>query len=194
MKLDCLGQACPLPVIRTKQALKTANGEQVEVLVDNLIATENLGKMAAQMGLTYKVEKENDSLYHVFLEGEVKELKIECAPMSIDNGYAVVLASDVMGGGDDVLSHKLIESFVYALSEQDELPKYVICYNAGVKLTTQNAKTVEDLKRLVEKGVNVVSCGLCLDFYNLKEELKVGEISNMYRIVELCRQYRVVRP
>ena len=194
MILDCLGQACPLPVIRTKQAIKGGSAEQIEVLVDNIIATENLSKMASQMGLSCKVEKENDSLYHVFVEGEYNEQEIQCAPMSVDKGYVVVLASDKMGEGDEVLSHKLIESFVYALSEQDELPKYVLCYNSGVRLTSQNEKTIEDLNHLVEKGVEVLSCGLCLDFYNLKEELKVGQISNMYRIVELCRQHRVVRP
>lgn len=194
MIIDCLGQACPLPVIRTKQAIKANAGQKIEVLVDNLIATENLGKMASQMGLTCKVEKENETLYHVFIEGEYKEQSIECAPMSLDNGYIVVLASDKMGEGEEVLSHKLVESFVYALSEQDELPKYVICYNSGVRLTTQNTKTVEDLKHLEEKGVEVLSCGLCLDFYNLKDELKVGQVSNMYRIIELCRQHRVVRP
>lgn len=194
MIIDCLGQACPLPVIRTKQAVTSNLGEKIEVLVDNLIATENLGKMASQMGLQCTVEKENNNLFHVFIEGEYKPSNTECSLMVADNGYIVVLSSDKMGGGEDELSYKLMESFVYALSEQDELPKYIICYNAGVKLTTLNAKTIEDLTNLQNKGVEVLSCGLCLDFYNLKEQLKVGTVSNMYRIVELSRQYRVVRP
>lgn len=194
MIIDCLGQACPLPVIRTKQAIKAGIDTNVEVLVDNEIATENLAKMSNQLGLDCKVTKENEKLYHVFITGEYKEECKECAEMTVDKGYVVVLSSDKMGDGDYTLGHKLVESFVYALSEQDELPKFVICYNAGVRLTTQNQKTIEDLKNLENKGVEILSCGLCLDYYNLKSEVKVGQISNMYRIVELCRQYRVLRP
>lgn len=197
MKLDCVGMACPLPVIRCKQYLKEHAGETVEVLVDNEIATQNLSKMAEQMGLTASVEMHNSKLYSVHIAGSPKAIEtvnqtVEYQPCDMD--YVVALSGDTMGTGDDTLGKKLLEGFVYALTEQDVLPKYVLCYNGGVRLSSENEKTIGDLKILKEKGVEVLSCGLCLDFYELKEKLAVGEVTNMYRILELLRSYRVVRP
>lgn len=197
MKLDCVGMACPLPVIRCKQYLKEHAGENVEVLVDNEIATQNLSKMAEQMGLSASVETHNANLYSVHIAGTAKVVDIasqtvEYLPCDLD--YVVALSGDTMGTGNDTLGKKLLEGFVYALSEQDVLPKYVLCYNGGVRLTSENEKTIGDLKILKEKGVEVLSCGLCLDFYGLKEKLAVGEVTNMYRILELLRSHRVVRP
>lgn len=192
MLIDALGQACPLPVIRAKQAINAFPGETIEILVDNKIATENLKKLADQLGLSYKMEQRNENEFSVVLEGTAKKVE-ECQLMdSFD--YIVAVEGDSMGKGDDVLSHKLIEGFIFALTEQDELPKYVIFYNSGVRLTTLNQKTIEDLKKLADKGVTILSCGLCLDFYNLKSELKIGEATNMYRILEIMRSYRVVKP
>lgn len=192
MKIDALGQACPLPVIRAKQAINAFPGEKIEILVDNRIATENLKKLAGQLSLFYKMEEKSENEFEVVLEGMPKKVE-ECQLMdSFD--YIVAIDGDSMGKGDEVLAHKLIEGFIFALTEQDELPKYVLFYNSGVKLTTQNQKTIEDLKKLADKGVSILSCGLCLDFYNLKSELKVGEATNMYRILEIMRTNRVVKP
>lgn len=197
MKLDCTGMACPLPVIRCKQYLKEHAGENVEVLVDNEIATQNLSKMAEQLGLSASIVKHNEKLYSVHITGQSRVTEnasqsIEYLPCDMD--YVVALSGDTMGTGDDTLGKKLLEGFVYALTEQDVLPKYVLCYNGGVHLTSENEKTIGDLKNLKEKGVEVLSCGLCLDYYGLKEKLAVGEVSNMYRILEILRSHRVVRP
>ena len=108
--------------------------------------------------------------------------------------YVVALSSDKVGQGADELGGKLAESFVYALTEQDVKPKMILCYNSGVLLTTKNEKTISDMKKLEAQGVEVISCGLCLDYFKLKEELKVGTITNMYRIVEILRSYHVVHP
>ena len=99
-----------------------------------------------------------------------------------------------MGDGDENFGKKLLEGFILALTEQDLLPKFILLYNKGVELSTINENTIEDLKKLYDSGVEILSCGLCLDFYNLKDELKVGEITNMYRICELMTKYKVVRP
>ncbi|MDY5730673.1 MAG: sulfurtransferase-like selenium metabolism protein YedF [Eubacteriales bacterium] len=192
MKINCIGLACPLPVIRTKQYLREHAGESVEVLVDNEVATQNLSKMAQQLGMQATVTKQDDHRYTVVIDGTMQSE--ECAVMEMGNEYVVAISADKMGDGAEELSKKLIEGFIYSLTEQDVLPKFVVCYNAGVKLSSINPKTVEDLKTLVNKGVQVLSCGLCLDFYGLKENLQAGEITNMYRIVEILRSHRVVRP
>ena len=106
----------------------------------------------------------------------------------------VAISSLEMGSGDSKLGKKLMGSFLYALSEQDELPKAVLFYNAGVYLTVEESDSLEDLKALEAAGVEILSCGLCLDFYHVTEKLAVGSVSNMYRIVEMMRSHATVRP
>ena len=107
----------------------------------------------------------------------------------------VVLSSDKMGEGDDELGKVLIKGFIYAITQLDKLPKSVLLYNGGVKLSTEGSDSIEDLKELEEKGVEILSCGTCLNFYNLQDKLKVGKVTNMYSIVEeMSGATNIIRP
>ncbi len=200
IQIDAMGKVCPVPVIMTKKAIReNTKNENILVKVDNEIATQNLSKMAEQLGLETSIEKISNSEYTVqFYIGDCEKCELISDPLSIpeseSGAYAVVLGSNKMGEGDEVLGKKLLEGFVYSLTEQDVLPKFFICYNSAVELTSINEKTVEDLKTLEEAGCEVLSCGLCLDFYNLKEKLQVGSVTNMYRITEIMRTTFVVKP
>lgn len=187
--INALGIECPMPVIMAKRTIKDGE-ENFIVLVDNETATQNLSKMAAQTGFNVDIREVEPSKYEV-------EFLVSCEECVADNkedSYIVVFDSNKVGEGDEDFSKKLMESFLMALTEQDSYPEYVICYNKGVELTTINKNAVEDLEKLANAGVEIYSCGLCLDNYGIKEDLKVGEITNMYRICELMTQYKVVRP
>ncbi|AIN93937.1 sulfurtransferase-like selenium metabolism protein YedF [Treponema putidum] len=195
IEVNAMGQACPIPVIMAKKAVRENTGTNILVRVDNEAATQNLSKMASQLGIGSEVKKVSEKEFTVLLKAEAGVNLNPAAVPQISNGeYAVVINSDQMGAGDEGFGKKLLEGFIYALTEQDVLPKFVICYNSGVKLTTQNEKTVNDLKALASQGCEVLSCGLCLDFYGLKEKLQVGSPTNMYRITEIMRTHFVVRP
>lgn len=187
--LDARGYACPRPVIMTKKLIAEEQLEEVVVLVDNVTATENLSKMAQQLGFSAEVRENSPTDFEVELHkvGEAQKVKAQ-------EDFIVVFSSDRLGLGEEGFSKQLIEGYLYALTEQELLPKYIICYNYGVKLTTEVENAVRDLKALTEKGVEVLSCGLCLDNYGLRESLQVGEVTNMYRICQLMTQYRVVQP
>lgn len=92
-----------------------------------------------------------------------------------------------MGEGNEELGKVLIKGFIYTLTESKPYPKHIILVNGGVKLSTENEATVENLKILEESGVEILSCGTCLDYYGLKEKLQVGSITNMYTIVEIMK-------
>ncbi|WP_306483080.1 sulfurtransferase-like selenium metabolism protein YedF [Anaerococcus sp.] len=196
-KIDCLGKVCPIPVIETKKLIKE-NPEEVdfEILVDNEVATQNLAKMAKELKIESSSEKIEDGVYKVSLKknAQSKEEVSEEGNKIDTSSYVVVISDDRMGKGDEDFSKSLLEGFIYALTEQDKLPEKVIFYNRGVFLTAANEKTIEDLKVLEEKGVEILSCGLCLGNYKLKEKLAVGEITNMYKIVEILRSYHTVSP
>ncbi|TNV70293.1 sulfurtransferase-like selenium metabolism protein YedF [Trichococcus shcherbakoviae] len=205
-KIDAVGQACPMPVILTKRALKESNGEAILISVDNEIATQNLAKMAEQLKLSVQVEKINDSLYEVQLSDPnagneahatghtaLPEQAAETLKSSGTN-YVVVLNSDFIGNGSEELGRTLMKSFLFSLTEQEILPEKVLCYNAGALLTMEGSSVLDDLKALEEDGVEVLTCGICGEFYGVKDKLVVGTFTNMYRIVEIMRTAKIVSP
>ena len=189
--VNAIGDACPIPVVKTRKAMETIKGsEVVETLVDNEIAVENLKKMAGQMGYQVKDQKLEEEKYSVKImvtEAEKTE-KIQadicdCRPTAAFD-KVVVIRSNVMGEGDPELGKVLIKGFIYALSQQEELPKTILFYNGGAYLTCEGSASLDDLKELEHRGVKILTCGTCLNFYGLSEKLKVGEVTNMYEIAE----------
>ena len=199
-EIDVIGKACPIPVIETKKALRENPDEkEFEILVDNEVSTENLTKMADELKINSKVEKLADRKYKVSLEKteasrDHREIEDYLVNSATSNNYVVIVNSDKIGDGDEDFSKQLLEGFIYSVTEQDHLPVEIIFFNRGVYLTTENEKTIEDLKNLEKRGVRVYSCGLCLDHYGKKDDLAVGEITNMYKIVEAMRSNHAIYP
>ena len=187
MNIDARGLACPKPVIETKKAIEIINNGKVKVIVDNYIAKENIIKLSRSMNLEFNILKEEDSFIEIqIIKGEFLENITEETSNDIENS-CVFISSDKIGEGDIELGKILMKGFVYTLTETKPYPKYIILVNSGVNLSTGNEDTIENLKKLENFGVEIVSCGTCLDFYNLKESLKVGRVSNMYDILEIMK-------
>ena len=209
--VDARGDACPIPVVKTKNAIKSLNGAGgVKTLVDNEIAVQNLTKMANQKGWKISSKRIDDDDYEVLINvsgaeaadgtdtadaSETAEDGKFCAPDMRKKKTIVVVASECVGNGNDELGHVLMKSFMYALTQQDVLPSTMIFYNTGAKLTCEGSPVLEDLKTLESLGVEIVSCGTCLDFQHLKEKLAVGGVTNMYDIAErMLTADHIVRP
>lgn len=100
-----------------------------------------------------------------------------------------------MGEGDPVLGHLLLKGFLYALTQQEELPQTVLFYNGGAFLTTEGSESLEDLRFLEESGVEILTCGTCLNHYGLADKLAVGQVTNMYEIAErMTHASLIVKP
>jgi selenium metabolism protein YedF len=126
---------------------------------------------------------------------EPAEEETECAPDSRKKGLVVVLSANVMGTGEEKLGKTLMKAFVFALTKQDVLPETILCYNTGAYLTCEGSESLEDFRQLEAEGVNIMTCGTCLDFYGIKEKLAVGTVTNMYDIVETMEKAKsVIRP
>lgn len=201
--VDARGMACPLPVVNAKKAAEEMKtGDTLVVLVDNEIAVQNLTRFAEHKGYGVVSEKKTEKEYAVTMKiaaeaaaaAEAEE-EIVCHTDIIKKGLTVVLSADVMGSGEEKLGKSLMKAFVFALTKQDNLPETVLCYNKGAFLSCEDADTLEDLKTLEAEGVNILTCGTCLDFYGIKEKLAVGSVTNMYEIVEKMEKSRwIVRP
>ncbi len=205
--VDARGLACPLPVVNAKKAAEELHtGDVLTVLVDNEIAVQNLQKFAKQKGYTAAGEKKAEKEYAVTIQvvsadaaqtvaAEEQEEEVACAVDSRKNGMVIVLSANVMGTGEEKLGTSLMKAFVFAVTKQDVLPETILCYNTGAYLTCEGADTLEDLKILEAEGVNILTCGTCLDFYGIKDKLAVGSVTNMYEIVEKMEQAKtIIRP
>lgn len=193
--IDAIGDVCPMPVVKAKKAWeKAAVGAILEVHVDNEIAVENLRRMTQNLGGGFAVEKQAEKHFVVRIEPvaavgwadteKKREPKPAITRSAGQKGMLVVIRSAVMGTGNDELGKILMKGYLYALSQMADLPEKILFYNGGVTLTTEGSDSLEDIKAMAAQGVEIRSCGTCLDYYHLKDQLQVGEVTNMYDIAE----------
>ena len=195
-KLDCKGMACPLPVVTAKKAMEELKEDGiVEVTVDNETAVQNLLKLAAKSNFAAASEKKSEEEFVVRIEvktgcGDV------CKQGEKKEGFTtVVISSSTMGGGDDELGKNLMKAYIFALTNVTPTPDNIIFYNGGAHLTVEGSSSLEDLKNLEKAGVNIMTCGTCLNFYGIAEKLQVGQVSNMYDIAQtMADSGLVIRP
>ncbi|MFR5601710.1 MAG: sulfurtransferase-like selenium metabolism protein YedF [Lachnospiraceae bacterium] len=197
--VDARGKACPQPVIETKKALKNSQGEALEIWVDNAIAVQNLTKLASYEKRLSRSEKVDEKFYKVWFESNGEDAadrpeevtgseEAVCLPDMRQKKTVVVLKSGQMGEGDPVLGALLMKGFVYALTQLETLPGTILLYNGGAKLSVEGSDSLEDLKLLESQGVEILTCGTCLNHYGLSEKLAVGNVTNMYEIAEKMTQ------
>ena len=202
IKLDERGHQCPIPVINTKKVIETApKGEQILVTVDNEIAVQNLNKLANQKACTFSFEKKADNHFEALFTttteptGATNEEIVceDCAPAT--GSTVVAITSACMGNGDDELGRLLLKGFIFALTQVTPLPSAMVFYNGGAQVSSEGSPSVEDLKNLEAAGVKIITCGTCLNHYGLTGKLAVGEVANMYDIVEtLSKAGKIIRP
>ena len=200
IKVDAMSLPCPQPVVKTIKALEALSGPaKVETHVDNETAVQNLTRLAQSKGFKLHSEKLAADHFVVTMEAEpaaapAEEAPLACIPDRRGN-TVVAVTSDAMGHGSDELGRQLMKGFLYAVSQLDELPKTILFYNGGARLTTEGSLSLEDLKSMEAQGVQIMTCGTCLNYYGLTEKLAVGSVTNMYSIVEtLTKADKVIKP
>lgn len=186
--LDCIGLACPKPVLRAKDAL-AAGATSIKVVVDNEASQNNVARFGRSQGHEVSVGREGENVYTVVIvaQGEGAAASFDpgayqCAlPSSPKMIY--VISSDCMGRGSDELGWALLQTYIQTIKDVQPLPTKIVLYNAGVKLVTTKSGALDALRQLQEMGVEILACGTCLDFYQLKSAIQVGQISNMHEIM-----------
>ena len=200
--VNALGEQCPIPVVKATRALREmTHAGTLEVLVDNEIAVQNLKRMAEGNKLPFRAEKRSDREYVVTMEvfsptGDApkEEAAAACVPDSRGD-FVVAVDTAVMGRGSDELGAALMKGFLFAVSQLERLPKTMLFYNGGAKLTVEGSDSLEDLRSMEAQGVEILTCGTCLSHYGLTEKLAVGSVTNMYTIVEtLAGAGKVIKP
>lgn len=200
--VNAVGEQCPIPVVKATHALRAMTEPgTLEVRVDNEIAVQNLTRMAAGNHLPVQAEKIGEREFAVRMEvadpkGEapMEDTAPTCIP-DARGDLLVAVETETMGRGSDELGRTLMKGFLFAVGQLPQLPKTILFYNGGAHLTVEGSPVLEDLKKLEAQGVEILTCGTCLNFYGLTDRLTVGGVTNMYDIVErLASAGKVIKP
>ncbi|OGQ09342.1 MAG: hypothetical protein A2026_17825 [Deltaproteobacteria bacterium RBG_19FT_COMBO_46_12] len=193
--IDCRGLACPQPVITTKQALDQLKEGEIIIIVDNTVSCNNVERFARSQGCLVEIKEEGQDFHlHIQKTKSSRSLELSQEEKKVQK-VVVYINSHLMGIGDEALGAILMRSFLKTLLDMEIKPSRLILINSGVRLSSEGSEVLETLRSLLEKGIEILSCGTCLDFYGLKEKLKVGKISNMYDIAQsLLEADRLIRP
>ncbi|PKN49241.1 MAG: sulfurtransferase-like selenium metabolism protein YedF, partial [Deltaproteobacteria bacterium HGW-Deltaproteobacteria-16] len=170
----------------------------VEVLVDNEAAQSNLARFGKSQGCAVAIRASGDTR-HITLSknGSAKDAVAPPAPEEYRcdlpaTGIIMVIPADTMGRGDDVLGSVLMRAYVKTIKNLNPLPAKIFFYNGGVKITATESDLIAPLRELADMGIEIYSCGTCLDFFNLKDSLLVGQVTNMFEIMDAMAQATTV--
>ncbi len=200
IKLDYSQHQCPYPVIETRKQMLAHPDQTLEVRVGDSAARDNVSRLAKKMNYNAAVQSVDDgfmvTLTPLEQQNEASQQQEVPIKQAVSSGKTVIYCgSDRMGDGDDGFGKVLMRNFLTTLLEIDPLPDTILFVNSGINLTTSRSEILEPLKTLESRGVDIASCGLCLDFYEKKDDLCVGRTTNMFEMVELqCQAQRVVTP
>ncbi|MDD4568673.1 MAG: sulfurtransferase-like selenium metabolism protein YedF [Tepidanaerobacteraceae bacterium] len=190
--VDARGKTCSQPVLMIKKALESLDEGKIITAVDNDIAKDDVTKLIQNQKLNYSI-KEESGVFEIIIEKGSSGTEVT-VPVTVeepfkvntltDQYYIIMITKDTLGEGAEELGKLLLRNYLYTLLEVDQLPLSLLFVNSGIYLTTEGSQVIDILKQFQEKGVEILSCETCLDYYQLKDKLLVGRVTNMHEIVE----------
>jgi len=179
VEVDARGLACPLPVINTRNALEEIEEGDITVVIERSEGRQNVQRFAESQGCAVEVE-EKDGLYYIHIHKEKTER--EAAPAQ--SGDVIFITTDVLGTGNPELGAILMKAFLNTLWDTSPKPQKILFLNDGVRLTVEGSDVLDTLNLLEKEGVEIFSCGTCLEYYGLTDRLRAGQVTNMYDTVD----------
>ena len=176
--LDLRGKTCPMPVIETKRFLEGTGAKDIQVLVDNPTSCENVKRFLENAGYAVSIAQKGSE----FLLSGPRERGATGRASQVGEKVLVYIDGTTMGRGNDDLGTILMRSFLNTLKELAPKPWRIIFVNTGVYLAVDSSDYINILKEIESLGTEILACGTCLDFFNVKTRLAVGKISNMFDI------------
>ena len=182
LTVDVRGSLCPKPVIETKKVSDANPSSVIITIVDNEVSRDNVEKLGKSRGYGVDIRQDGKDFYLTMTPNANPVAEI-CEPMSYGN-RVILMTKDYLGEGSEELGRNLMKTFWVCMLEADVKPSKIYFINSSVKMVINDSVHLENIKKLADLGVEIAACGICLDFYGVKEELGVGSITNMYAITD----------
>lgn len=179
IEIDGRGLNCPLPVVKTKKALEDIEEGDITVLIERPDGCQNVKRFAESQGCSVSID-EKDGLFYIHIHKE----KTEHSDTIKQSRDVVFITTERLGTGDEQLGSILMKAFLNTLWDASPRPTKIMFLNDGVRLTTEGSEVLDVLHLLENEGVEIFSCGTCLEYYGIKDKLQVGQVTNMYDTVE----------
>ena len=175
-EIDCRGLSY-LNIIRQIKKYFNSIGEgEATILVDNDLERSNVTRFAMHQG--YQIEQNDDDNFSIHLE------KRGCLEIEADEKiFSILVTTDKLGVGDEEIGKALMQEYFATLNEFDNLPREILFLNSAVKLFDKDSSVLEEIELLYKKGVVILISDTSLDYYNLKQDITFGEITNMYHMI-----------
>ncbi len=199
-EVDARGYPCPQPVLLTKKLVDEGEKE-ILVLVDNRGSAENVARFGEKSGYRVEIKEENGDFKVSLKKGanelivettDAVEITCETGNWKLLHGKTLLISTDSLGRGSEELGKILVKALLNTLSENENLPEKIVLVNSGVRLACEGSDVLEALQTAVNKGVELLACGTCLNYFKLTEKLKVGRISNAYEILNVLLESQIV--
>lgn len=196
--VDVRGSLCPKPVIETKRVVDKSPGEVITTIVDNEVSRDNVEKFGISKGYSVTIAQEGKDFYLTLVPGDMNHddvtVNIDTLQESAHVGNRVLLMTkDYLGEGSEELGRNLMKTFWTCVVEADVKPKTIYFINSAVKMVVTDSTHLDSLKELAKAGVDIAACGICLDYYGIKDQVDVGTITNLYAITDSLMNEAVVK-
>lgn len=197
--VDARNLDCPEPVVRARNAMLEAGVDCVRVRVTGEVPAENIQRLARSQGWTPVVEHQEAEIVLTLTRGAAQETQPMSQPQRTTAAQreqvVVLISSNLFGVGEERLGQILMRAFLKTLRDTEPRPAKILFVNSGVFLTTEGSELLDDLQHLQQAGIEILSCGTCLDYYRKLDALRVGVVTNMFDIATaLLQADRIVRP
>ena len=192
LTVDVRGSLCPKPVIETKKVSDANPDAVITTIVDNEVSRDNVDKFGKSRGYGVAIRQDGKDFYLTMTPNDNPVSDGSCEPMSFGN-RVILMTKDYLGEGSEELGRNLMKTFWVCMVEADVKPSKIYFINSSVKMVTNDSVHLENIKKLADAGVEIAACGICLDYFGVKEELGVGSITNMYAITDSILGENVVK-
>ena len=183
LTVDVRGSLCPKPVIETKKVSDANPDAVITTIVDNEVSRDNVEKFGKSRGYGVVIRQDGKDFYLTMTPNANPTADGSCEPMSYGN-RVILMTKDYLGEGSEELGRNLMKTFWVCMLEADVKPSKIYFINSSVKMVTNDSVHLDNIKKLTDAGIEIAACGICLDFYGVKENVGVGSITNMYAITD----------
>ena len=183
---------CPKPVIETKKVSDANPSAVITTIVDNEVSRDNVEKFGKSRGYGVAIRQDGKDFYLTMTPNANPVTEANCEPMNYGN-RVILMTKDYLGEGSEELGRNLMKTFWVCMVEADVKPSKIYFINSSVKMVTNDSVHLENIKKLADAGVEIAACGICLDFYGVKENVGVGSITNMYAITDAILGDNIVK-